>query len=285
MKTADFCYHRPQSTQEALSLLARYGDEAKVIAGGQSLLPIMNMRLAEPAHLVDITAIRELRTVVEGAETTTYGATTTHMMFEERLVPDITGGLLQQAASGVGYRTIRTRGTVGGSLAHSDSAAEWPTVMSAVDARAHVASSRGNRIVPVRDFLLGFFTTVLEPDELITAVEVPRLAPGTRFGMHKLARRTGDFAESLAVAFRSSSGVELWLGAAKDTPVRTAVTEQLFAGRSVTELSVGDLASPVSTDLGVDMSSCDELKRHSLQLHAAALHRALTAAEKVEIHA
>lgn len=285
MKSADFAYHRPSSLNEALTLLANFGDDAKVIAGGQSLLPIMNMRLAEPEQLVDVTAVPELRRTIEGAEATRYGATTTHMKFEDQLVPDVTGGLLQEAACGIGYRAIRTRGTVGGSLAHSDSAAEWPTVMSALNATVHLASLRGTRTVPVREFLLGFFTTQLEPDELITAVEVLRLAAGTRFGLHKLVRQPGDFAESLAVAFRIASSVELWLGAARDTPVRMSGTERRLAGISAIEVAVADLVEPVSADLGIDLTTCEPLKRHSVQLHAAALHRALTAAERVEFHA
>ncbi|WP_028927596.1 FAD binding domain-containing protein [Pseudonocardia acaciae] len=268
MKPADFCYHRPREVDEAVQLLHEL-DDAKVMAGGQSLLPIMNMRLAEPAHVVDITAVAALRACDTDSSCARYGATTTHMMFEDELVPDVTDGLLGRAAAGIGYRAIRTRGTVGGSLAHSDSSAEWPTVLSALDAVVHVVSVRGARRIPVRELLLGFFSTALEPDELIVAVDVPRLGPDTRCGLYKLARKPGEFAESLAVALARPAGTELWLGAARATPTRLIHAESLLTGGGLPELP--DLADAVLADTGVG--------GHPGQLHAVAVHRALRATE------
>jgi carbon-monoxide dehydrogenase medium subunit len=285
MKSPDFQYHRPTTVDEAAKLLADAGDDAKVIAGGQSLMPIMNMRLAEPEVLVDLTGVDGLRTSRETPTGASYGATTTHMMFEHGLVPDVTRGMLPHAAAGIGYPAIRNRGTVGGSLAHSDSSAEWPTVMSALDATIHARSLRGNRAIPVRQLLLGFFTTALEPDELITEVEVRRLAPTTRWGMYKMCRKPGEFAESLAIALGEgeASGpwldVELWLGAATDRPLRLTTTEAAIRGRASADLAPVRLVEPLAADIGQDLSAIDSTARHALQLHAVTVHRALRAAE------
>ncbi|WP_028935754.1 FAD binding domain-containing protein [Pseudonocardia spinosispora] len=278
MKPAPFTYHRPHTVEAATSLLREHGDDAKILAGGQSLLPIMNMRLAEPAHLVDITAIGELRQHTETATGVRYGAATTHMHIEDGLVPDVTLGLLPHAAHGIGYRAIRNRGTIGGSLAHSDSSAEWPTVLSALDAVVHTASADGGRRIPVRELLRGFFTTALDPAELIVAVEVPRLPEGTRWGLYKMARKPGEFAESLAVALRHGDELQLWLGAARDVPIRLTGTENLIGDRAggSPDLSVADLVETVGADTGAD--------GHSRQLHAAAVHRALRATERQDSH-
>ncbi|GII58545.1 carbon monoxide dehydrogenase [Planotetraspora thailandica] len=283
MKPAAFDYHRPAGTAEAVRLLSDLGDDAKVIAGGQSLLPIMNMRLAEPAHLVDVTGIAELRQTTVDASGARYGATTTHMRFEYQLVPDVTGGLLSRMAAGIGYQAIRNRGTVGGSLAHSDPSAEWPTVMAALDAAVHVLSVRGMRRVPVRDLLLGFFSTALEPDELIVDVEVGRLPASTRWGVCKTARKPGEFAESLAVALMEHDATprirqpRLWLGAAADTPVRLAGTERLVEGHDVDAVTADDLVVPIAADLGADPGAGDPAARYVLHLHAVTVHRALRA--------
>lgn len=274
MKPADFTFHRPETVDEALRLLSQLED-AKVLAGGQSLLPIMNMRLAVPEHLIDITGIAELRRYAEDDSAVRYGAATTHMMIEDGLVPDPTRGLLPLAAGGLAYRAIRNRGTLAGSLAHSDSSAEWPTIMSALDAAVHVASAHGRRRIPVRDLLLGFFTTALDDDELITGVEVPRVAATTRWGLYKMARKPGEFAESLAVALVRPGGTEIWVGAARDVPVRLPCTEELLA--SATEpVGLAEIIETVGTDTNSD--------GHHRQLHAVAVHRAIQATQREEAH-
>ncbi|MFE7113884.1 FAD binding domain-containing protein [Streptomyces sp. NPDC057654] len=301
MKAPAFRYRRPATLDEAVQLLADAGDDGKVIAGGQSLVPIMNMRLAEPETLVDLTGVDALRTSRETPSGARYGATTTHMRFEYELVPDVTRGLLPYAAAGIGYPAIRNRGTVGGSLAHSDSSAEWPTVMSALDATVHTRSVRGTRAIPVRELLLGFFTTALAPDELITEVEVRRLAASTRWGMYKMCRKPGEFAESLAVVLgeRDLGGrgvgergvgewddpngpwqeIELWLGAATDRPLRLRTTEAAVRGGTSADLEPARLVEPLAEDMGQDLSGLDSTARYALQLHAVTVHRALRAAE------
>jgi carbon-monoxide dehydrogenase medium subunit len=276
VKPVDFQYHRPTEVAQAVRLLSELGDDAKILAGGQSLLPIMNMRLAEPSHLIDITGIRELKDYSISDSCARYGATTTHMMLEDGLVPDVTRGLLPNAAAGIGYRAIRCRGTLAGSLAHSDSSAEWPTVLSALDAVVHVESVRGKRQIPVRKLLQGFFSTTLESDELIVEVEIPRLDSDVVWGLFKVARKVGEFAESLAIALRGPSGDELWLGAARDVPIRLDMTESVVSGRSSHIMSVADLVAAVGADTGS--------KGHRCQLHASAVHRALRNAERKEAH-
>ena len=271
MKPAPFTYHRPATADEAAHLLSSLED-AKILAGGQSLLPIMNMRLAEPAHLIDISGIVELRCVREAEGHVGYGAVTTHMMVEHGLVPDAARGLMAHAAAGIGYRAIRTRGTMGGSLVHSDSSAEWPTVLSALDATVVARSTRGVRRIPVRDLLVGFFSTTLEEDELVTEIEVPRLPETTRWGYYKLARKPGEFAESLAVVLRRPDGDEIWVGAARDTPVRLTGAESLVAGREAGHVALRELADGVGEQTG--------LEGHPRQLHAVAILRALRAIEK-----
>lgn len=291
MKPAPFGYHRPTSAVEAAELLASLGEEAKLLAGGQSLLPIMNMRLAEPSDLIDLTSIRALRRAEPAdsngsAAAMSYGATVTHMMIEDGLVPDVTGGLLQRAASGIGYRAVRNRGTLGGSLAHADSSAEWPLVLSALGAEAVVRSARGQRTIPVRELLLGFFSTALEPDEFIEAVVIRPQPDGVLQALHKTNKKVGEFADSLAVALvrrgegEEIAGAELWLGAARDVPVRLTATEAVVLGRRADAMTPADLIDQVAEDIG---GVADELAaRHELQLHAVTVLRALRSVQPRE---
>lgn len=225
MKPPPFAYERPQDIEHVLALLAEHGDEAKVLAGGQSLVPVLNLRLSYPAILLDVGDISELRDARFGGGAQ-LGATVTHSAIEDDTVPDPSRGLLPHVAHGIGYRAIRNRGTVGGSLVHADPSAEWPVVMSALGAEVVVRSQRAERSIPVRDLYRGHFTTTIEPDELVIRVDVPSVGPRMRWGFHKQARKVGEFAESLAVALLSHDaegevdGLDLWLGAAADVPVR-----------------------------------------------------------------
>ena len=225
MKPPPFAYERPRDVEHVLSLLAEHGDEAKVLAGGQSLVPVLNLRLSYPTVLLDVGEVSELRDVRFG-DGARLGAMVTHAAIEDDTVPDPSHRLLSQVAHGIGYRAVRNRGTVGGSLAHADPSAEWPVVMSALDANVVVRSQRAERTIPVRDLYRGHFTTTIEPDELLVRVDVPSVAPRARWGFHKQARKVGEFAESLAVALAEPDAddglatLDVWLGAAADVPVR-----------------------------------------------------------------
>lgn len=221
MKPAAFDYLAPDTVEEAVELLVEHGDEGKVMAGGQSLVPLLNMRLALPTVVVDVGRVAQLRDSADlGEGGVRYGATTVHSWFEDRRVPDPTDGLLHRVAAGIGYRAVRNRGTLGGSLAHADASAEWPVVMAAVDAEVIVQSARGERRIPAADLIEGFFTSALADDELLVAVEVPRLPADVRTGFHKAARKPGEFAESLAVATVGPRGSTVWIGAARPVPLR-----------------------------------------------------------------
>ncbi|KRE38968.1 hypothetical protein ASG73_00955 [Janibacter sp. Soil728] len=286
MKPGAFDYHRPSTASEAVSMLTELGDDAKILAGGQSLLPIMNLRLAEPAHLVDISRVGDLMGADEDTTSVTLGAAITHQAIEDGLVPDPCLGLLTTAAAGIGYRAIRCRGTVGGSLAHADSAAEWPTVLTAIGADVTVRSAQDERTVPLRGFFHGFFTTSLESDELITAVHLPRFAKSTRWALEKTNRKEGEFGESMAVAIVSEGSASIWLGAAKDVPVNLAHVETLLADHPADQVpALGEVRDRVAADLDLSVPELDLAQRHRLQIHAVTVHRALSRALSPEVPA
>ena len=280
MKPPRFEYFAPQTLDEAVELLERFGGDGKVIAGGQSLVPLLNMRLAQPSVVVDISRVPELHEVTERPDGYRYGAAVVHARFEDGLVPDAAGGLLRAVAGGIGYRAIRNRGTLGGSLAHADSSAEWPVVMSALGARIEVASAaRGPRTVPAGDFVQGFFTSALEDDEAVVAVEVPRLTAGARWGFAKTARKPGEFAESLAVGILGADGTaEVWLGAAASVPLRIDAVRHALAGGDGRAWGE-DVAADVVAAVGEVLDDGDPYHR---QLHGITVARALSRALRQE---
>jgi aerobic carbon-monoxide dehydrogenase medium subunit len=198
MKPAAFEYVRPATVAEAVSLLASTPG-AKVLAGGQTLGPMLNLRLARPAMLIDISRIPELAAVGEDNGAIAIGATVTHAAIEDGRVPDPTGGFLAQVARGIAYRAVRTRGTVGGSLAHADPAADWLSCLTALGAEVLIAGPRTNRRTPLSAFIRGAMETDLALDELLLAIRVRKFSPKARFGFHKICRKTGEFAEAIGV--------------------------------------------------------------------------------------
>lgn len=204
MKPVAFEYARPASVAEALAMLVGKPD-AKVLAGGQTLGPMLNLRLAQPALLVDITRIPELAAVSEDADAITIGATVTHAAIEDGRVPDPTGGFLARVARGIAYRAVRTRGTIGGSLAHADPAADWLSCLAALGAEVLVAGPSGIRRVPLAGFVRGAMETELTTDELLAGVRIPRFSREARFGFHKVCRKTGEFADAIGVAVHDAT--------------------------------------------------------------------------------
>jgi len=172
---------------------------ARVLAGGQTLGPILNLRLAQPVLLIDIARISELAIVAEDADGATIGATVTHAAIEDGRVPDPTGGFLARVARGIAYRAVRTRGTIGGSLAHADPAADWLSCLSALGAQVRIAGTIAARSLALETFVRGTMETALAKEELLTAVRIPRFSPRARFGFHKICRKTGEFAEAIGV--------------------------------------------------------------------------------------
>ena len=205
MKATAVDYARARSTAQAIELLDAHPG-SRLLAGGQSLGPMLNLRLARPERLVDIRECPELRRYADDPDAVVYGAAITHAEIEDGAVPDPSPGWLARAARGIAYRPIRNRGTIGGSVAHADPAADWPVVLAALGAEVWIDGPTGPRTEPLASFLRGPFATSLVPGEIVTAVRVSRPAPSARFGYCKLAAKSGDFAQALAVVFEDPDG-------------------------------------------------------------------------------
>jgi aerobic carbon-monoxide dehydrogenase medium subunit len=207
VKAPAFDYVRVRSLEEALALLAEHGDGAKIIAGGQSLVPALNLRLLAPNLLVDIGGLDELKGIAARDGTLRIGALTRHVELERS--PEIAkhAPLLKAAVAHVAHPAIRNRGTFGGNLAHADPASEFPACAVALKARVFVAGKQGERSIPAEEFFTGVYETALSPTEVLTAVEVPAMQAGERFSFSELARRSGDYAlVGLAARARMQDG-------------------------------------------------------------------------------
>ena len=237
MKPAPFRYHAPKTIVEAVETLAEVAPEdGRVLAGGQSLVPIMAFRLARPAHLVDINGIEALsRLAVEDGKLC-IGACVRHAAFHKPVVEGPLGRLLATVVRHIAHYPIRTRGTFCGSLAHADPASEWCLVVAALDGEMVAQSTAGTRIIAARDYFRGVMTTALKDDELLTEVRVPIPPADTRCGFYEFNRRAGDFALAMALAtFRLADGAmiepRVALGSVEAQPRRIAEAEAALAGR------------------------------------------------------
>lgn len=232
MKPTAFDYERPGGVDEALRLLAAPEISSKVLAGSQSLGPMLNLRLAQPDLLVDITAIPELRSIVETPEHVQIGACVTHADIEDGRIPDPSRGLLPFVARRIAYRAVRNRGTIGGSLAHADPAADWVSVFPLLGAQVIVHSSESERAVPSEKLMISSFVTTLQADAIITAVRVPRLSSRARWGFYKFNRKAGEFAHALAgvVNDPETGKFRAVLGAIETAPIVISDAAQLFGG-------------------------------------------------------
>ena len=239
MKPAPFAYDDPRSVEEAVALLAEHGDDAKVLAGGQSLVPLLNFRLARPDRLVDVNRIDAMAHLRRRGGVLRIGALVRAATLERSQIAAEHWPLLVEAARFVGHPQIRTRGTVGGSVAHADPAAELPVALAALDARFRVRSSRAERTVPAEEFFVGPLSTALAADELLVEIEVPPLPPRTGAAFVEYARRHGDFALAGAAVALSvdESGActqaRVALLAAAATPLRATAAEKVLVGRVV----------------------------------------------------
>ncbi|MGB7037150.1 MAG: xanthine dehydrogenase family protein subunit M [Xanthobacteraceae bacterium] len=238
MKPAPFDYHAPRQLKDAAEMLASLPN-AKILAGGQSLVPMMNFRYLIVDHLIDLGHVEDLRGVAAIDGQLRMGAMTRQRDLESS--PEVARHcpLLAEALRHVGHRQTRNRGTIGGSLAHADPAAELPAVCAAYDAVLHLASIRGLRAVPFRDFPIGFMATALEPDEMIAAIELPIWRRGHGHGFHEFARRHGDFALAGAAALLDigAGGVvrraALSLFGVAERPVRADAAEAALLGQAI----------------------------------------------------
>ena len=228
-------YEAPTTIAEAVDLLAEHEDEASVLAGGQSLIPLMALRLARPAVLIDINGLSELSLVAVTDGRVAIGAMTREYVAEDSATVGDTVPLLAAALPLIGHEAIRSRGTIGGSLAHADPAAELPAVARALDAEFVVRGRAGERVVPAADWFEGYLTTARRPDELLVEVRFPAAGRGTGTSFQEVARRHGDFAVvGLAASLTLSDGVisdaRLAFSGVSDVPVRAAAAEDLLVG-------------------------------------------------------
>jgi aerobic carbon-monoxide dehydrogenase medium subunit len=270
MKASSFDYVKPNSLSEAIDLLGQTRD-AQLLGGGQSLIPMMSLRLASPAVIIEIGSLSELTGFSEDNTTISLGACITHAAIEDRRVPDPSRGLMPRVASGLSYRAVRTRGTIGGSLALADPAAEWPTVLTALGAQVTLCSDRGRRKLSVAELITGVYETQIDV-EVLERIEIPRLSEEARWGYVKLARKTGAFADSIAAVVhdprrRFSRAV---LGAANGPPIILQHTSRrLQIGRVEPEALEGAISA--------DLAAADDrlFDNYQIESHTATIARAI----------
>jgi carbon-monoxide dehydrogenase medium subunit len=279
VKPASFEYHRAASVEEAIQLMGTLGEDAKFIAGGQSLVPMMNFRLARPRALVDITRIPGLDYVKLDDGCLRIGALTTHQAVENVSDPAVLAdySVLVRAARWIGHPPIRTQGTFGGSLAHADPAAEWCILALLLDADVVAAGPSGRRTIPAADFFLGFLETALAPDEMIVEVRFPSPAPRASF--HEIARRHGDFAVVAAGASLDLEGgvcrsARIVLGGVGATPDRAEKAEALMTGATIGEHILDEAANAAIRSLS-PLSDVHASSRHRRRLAEVLVRRAL----------
>jgi carbon-monoxide dehydrogenase medium subunit len=276
MKPAEFAYARPDSLGEALRLLAENAGRGRLLAGGQSLGPMLNLRLATPELVIDIGRLGELQRLETTDGMLVVGAGVSHADIEDGRVPDVAGGLLRRVAAGIAYRAVRNRGTIGGSLAHADPAADWPPVMIALGAELDIASARGRRRIAAADFVTGVLATLLELDEMIEAIRIPRTASELRWGHCKIAAKPGDFAESLAVVVIHNNQVGARVVFAGRSQAALLLPETAHAIAGARSWS-SDLHSIIARALDSDLARhgvSSGLSPEDLAIHLASVSRA-----------
>jgi carbon-monoxide dehydrogenase medium subunit len=271
VKPVAFAYERPADIATAIALAGRDGVAAKFIAGGQSLGPMLNLRLAQPDLLVDLTAIDELRAVDESADALLLGACITHADIEDGRVPDIARGALSGVARDIAYRAVRNRGTIGGSLAHADPAADWITCLAALGASVVIEGASGRRVLSIEDFVVGVFETALAANEVVAAVSIPRVSRLARWGYYRICRKAGDFAHAIgAVLYDPDRALcRAVMGATETRPIVLTDASALFGGTADLVASFDAQIAARALDAAGLRDPIDQ------QLHVVALRRAV----------
>ena len=282
MKPAPFEYHAPTTIEEALAHLSQYGGEAKVLAGGQSLMPLLNFRLSRPVALVDINRIGALSYIKEENGALRLGALTRQRAIERSELVRSRVPLLAEATALVGHLPIRTRGTIGGSLVHADPSAEYPAVLTALEGEVVARGPKGERILRPEEFFLTYLTTSLAPDEILTEIRLPLPPPGSGWAFEEFSRRHGDFAlvgiaAQLVVDGEHCRAARLAAAGAGPTPIRLRAAEEILERDGFTERSV-DAAAARAVELvepDSDIHASGEYRRHLTRvLTRRALRRA-----------
>jgi len=233
MKPAPFGYERPRDLQGTLALLAEAEASAKIIAGGQSLGPMLNLRLVEPQLIVDITALAELKQAERRGDDLVLGACVTHADVEDDRIPDVTRGAMQGVAANIAYRAVRNRGTIGGSLSHADPAADWVSALSALGAKLTLRSLPGARVVAMEEFIVGALESALRAGEIVETIHVPARPASAHWGYVKSCRKTGEFAHAIgAILIDPGAGTaRVVIGAVDSAPIVITDAAELFGGR------------------------------------------------------
>ncbi len=269
MKAAAFDYVKPDSIAQVLSLLKEHGDDARLLAGGQTLMATLNMRLSEPQLVVDITGIESLRGIRVQGSKLWIGALVTHTEIENSKLIARHAPLLQAAAPHIAHRAIRNRGTWGGSIAYADPAAEWPTCLLALGGNVIAQGPNGDRRIDADDFFTGLYSTALRPDELLVSCELPLAGADHWFGFSELARRHGDYAivGMAATARREDSALHelrIALLGVDSTPIRARKTESLLQGRTLDASTVTRAVATLRDEIDPlpDLTNTPATKRH-----------------------
>ena len=270
MKPVPFEYKRVKSIDEAVKGLVAGQGSAKIIAGGQSLGPMLNLRLARPNVLIDVAGITELKRVQDLGSRIFIGGGTTHASIEDGILPATTIGLLKAVARRIAYRAVRNRGTIGGSLAHADPAADWILALTALDAAVIVRGPAGSRTMPITSLMRAPFTTILTEDEIIVGVEIGTLSPAAVWSHHKFSRKIGKFADAAAVVVldRARGFCRVVLGTPDAPPVIMSSTADELLSEPKRRLPLDAISSAVEKT-GVAADSFDR------QLQTTVLARAI----------
>jgi carbon-monoxide dehydrogenase medium subunit len=274
MIPTEFEYFAPASLKEALSLLSTYKDDAKILAGGQSLVPLMKLRLARPRYLIDLSGIADLSYIRAEGNDLRIGALVTHSQIEQSKLIKRDCPLLSQAAATIGDVQVRNQGTIGGSLAHADPTADLPAAILALDAELKAAGPGGERWIKAEDFFVGFFTSRLEPDEILTEIKIP-VSRGSKSVYLKAAQRSSGFAV-VGVAVRLDVGqngicreIAIGLTGVSDKPYRSRGAEAILRGKKLEEPLLEQAASKVTDGIDPleDINGSKEYRSHLARVY------------------
>jgi carbon-monoxide dehydrogenase medium subunit len=284
--TAPFDYHSPRTVPEALKLLSSLGDDAKLLAGGHSLLPMMKLRFAQPAHLIDLGKVTELRGISQVGNEIRIGAMTTeHELLNSKLLAEKLP-LLVEGASLIADPQVRYKGTIGGDISHGDPGNDHPALMLALEASFVLQGAKGERVVKADGYFLGMYSTLLEPGEILTQIRIPIPAAGSGSSYQKLKRKTGDFATAATAVVLQMKGntvakASIALTNVGATPLKASAAEAALVGKQINDASLNEAARLAMSicdpmpdqrgDVEFKRAMCGEMTRRALQTaHARA---------------
>jgi carbon-monoxide dehydrogenase medium subunit len=273
MKAAPFAYERPSSLDAAIALMAEAKGTIKMMAGGQSLGPMLNLRLVQPDLIIDLTGLAELKQAERSGDKLVIGACVTHGDIEDGRIPDVTRHAMQRVASGIAYRAVRNRGTIGGSLSHADPAADWVSALPALGARVRLRSPVGHRDLAMEEFMTGALETALQANELVESVRVPLMRASARWGYAKACRKPGEFAHAIAAVMidpETATG-RVVIGAIEAPPIVLTDASPLFDGK-ITSNFKREFVAEVADALLIKAGIVNAADRH---IHIAILRRAI----------